>query len=57
MYKRQLSYGLGDAATVDQIVVTFPGGDQTTYAGPIAADQRYWLTQGDTTPVASWAKP
>lgn len=52
-----LSFGLGDATSVDQIVVTFPGGDQTTYAGPIAADQRYWLTQGDTTPVASWGKP
>jgi hypothetical protein len=52
-----LSFGLGDATSVDQIVVTFPGGDQTSYTGPIAADQRYWLTQGDTTPVASWGKP
>lgn len=52
-----LSFGLGSESSVEQIVVTFPGGDQTAYTGPIAADQRYWLTQGDTTPVASWGKP
>lgn len=52
-----LHYGLGMATTVDTIVVTFPGGASVTYAGPFDADQRLWLFQDQTTPVASWGRP
>jgi hypothetical protein len=48
-----LHFGLGDAATVDTITVVFPGGATTTFAGPIAADQRVWLYQ-DGTMTAGW---
>ena len=52
-----LSFGLGDTTTVDSIVVAFPGGDQVTYLGPIAADQRLWLVQDSTTPISSFGSP
>jgi hypothetical protein len=52
-----LHFGLGAATSVDQIRVTFPGGAETIYAGPIAADQRVWLVQGDTAIKTGWAPP
>ena len=36
-------FGLGDAISVDQIEVLFPGGGSVTYTGPFDADQRIWL--------------
>jgi len=52
-----LHYGLGDVTTIDAIEVTFPGGATATYTGPFHADQRLWLYQDQTAPVASWGRP
>jgi hypothetical protein len=44
-----LHFGVGSAASVDEIRVVFPGGAEVVYPGPIAADQRVWLYQDETT--------
>jgi hypothetical protein len=33
---------------VDSITVMFPGGKEVVYAGPFAADQRYWVYEDGT---------
>jgi hypothetical protein len=43
-----LHYGLGTASSVDSIAVMFPGGKEVVYAGPFAADQRYWVYEDGT---------
>jgi hypothetical protein len=51
-----LHYGLGDAATVGPIEVTFPGGETVTFDGPFDADQRLWLYE-DGTVHEGWTPP
>jgi hypothetical protein len=41
--KADLHFGIGATATVDSIVVTFPGGQEKTFPGPFNADQRIWV--------------
>ncbi|MFT5459648.1 MAG: hypothetical protein ACI9K2_006163 [Myxococcota bacterium] len=36
-------FGLGDAASVDRIEVTFPGQPPQVFAGPFAVDRRWWV--------------
>ena len=48
-----LSFGLADTTSVDGIVVRFPGGAETTFDGPFAADQRIWIYE-DGTVVPGW---
>lgn len=48
-----LHFGLGNATSVDEIRVTFPGKKTLTYAGPINADQRVWL-HADGTHHTGW---
>ena len=38
-----LHFGIGAAAAVDSIVVTFPGGQEKAFPGPFNADQRIWV--------------
>ncbi len=52
-----LHFGLGDATTVDEIRVTFPGGHEVVYPGPIAVDQRVWLVEDSTTAEPGWTQP
>lgn len=52
-----LHFGLGDAESVDEVRVTFPGGDEVVYDGPIDTDQRVWLFQDQTTALSGWAPP
>ena len=52
-----LHFGLGDVSAIDEIRVTFPGGAESVYSGPIAVDQRLWLIQDDPSPVTSWGNP
>jgi hypothetical protein len=52
-----LHFGLGTVASVDEIQVTLPGGKKLTYAGPFAADQRLWLYEDETAPLAGWKPP
>ena len=49
-----LDFGLGGTTSADNIVVTFPGGKNVTFAGPIAVDQRWWLSE-DGTKKSGWA--
>ncbi len=51
-----LHFGLGDAATVDSVEVSFVGGTRVTYAGPFDADQRLWLME-DGSVHRGWAPP
>lgn len=51
-----LIFGLGTTTSVDSISVTFPGGKQVDFAGPIAADQRVWLFE-DGTQATGFAPP
>ncbi|MBX3269811.1 MAG: CRTAC1 family protein [Sandaracinaceae bacterium] len=51
-----LHFGLGDAASVSAIEVTFPGGARVTYAGPLEADQHLWLLE-DGAVHAGWSPP
>lgn len=53
---RYLHFGLGAADSVDAISVTFPGGQVVTFDGPLAADQRVWLSQSGAS-AAGWAPP
>lgn len=53
---RYLHFGLGAAASVDALSVTFPGGQRVDFAGPIAADQRVWLLQSGGL-ATGWAPP
>jgi hypothetical protein len=39
------SFGLGDAAVVDQVEITFPGGDVVAFDGPLPAAGKLWLSQ------------
>lgn len=48
-------FGLGDAASVDSVQVTFPGGKLVEFAGPIDADERVWLHESGTM-VSGWAR-
>jgi hypothetical protein len=52
-----LHFGVGSATSIDLITVNFPGGNSVAYTGPFAVDQRLWLFENSTIPVASWAKP
>ncbi len=52
-----LNFGLGDASTVDEIRVVFPGGAEVVYAGPIAVDQRVWLVQDSVVARPGWTRP
>ncbi len=52
-----LHFGLGDATSIDQIEVVFPGGNTVLYPGPINADQRVWLFEDSTTAQPGWADP
>ncbi len=52
-----LHFGLGDATSVDQIEVVFPGGNTVTYPGPINVDQRVWLFEDSTTAQPGWTDP
>jgi hypothetical protein len=45
--------GLGEADTIDTIVIHFPGGQSMSYPGPHDADQRLWLYE-DGTLAAGW---
>ena len=40
-----LHFGLGAVTSVDTITITFPGGKQVKFSGPIAVDQRLWLAE------------
>jgi hypothetical protein len=51
-----LHFGLGDATSVDEIRVVFPGGDEAVYAGPFDADQRLWVYE-DGTVLPGWVNP
>jgi len=53
---RYLHFGLGAADTVDRVTVTFPGGQVVSFDGPIAADQRVWLSQSGAR-HAGWGPP
>ncbi len=44
-------FGLGNAAIVDRLEISWPGGDTQTFDG-IAADHRYLIVQGDERPFA-----
>ncbi|MSP23848.1 MAG: CRTAC1 family protein [Myxococcales bacterium] len=50
-----LHFGLGSAASVEEIRVVYPGGKESVWPGPIAADQRVWLTEDDPTVATGWA--
>jgi hypothetical protein len=52
-----LHFGLGGATSVDEIRVTYPGGAEQVFAGPIAIDQRVWLYQDEAAPLSGWAPP
>jgi hypothetical protein len=51
-----LHFGLGDATSVDEIRVVFPGGDEAVYPGPFDADQRIWVYE-DGTVMPGWLNP
>lgn len=51
-----LHFGLGDATTVSEIRVVFPGGAEVTYAGPFDADQRIWVYEDGATALG-WNNP
>lgn len=44
-----LHFGLGNAAEIDRVVVSWPGGNAEVYSG-LGVDQRYRLVQGNATP-------
>jgi len=44
-----LHFGLGPAATVDSISVTFPGGKRVDYEGPWDAGRRLWVYESGKT--------
>ena len=49
-------FGLGQAARVDSIEVTYPGGGTVNYEGPFAVDQRLWL-RADGSVARGWDPP
>jgi hypothetical protein len=49
-----LHFGLAEAAAVDEIAVTFPGGKEVVYPGPHAVDQRVWVYEDGST-FLGWA--
>ncbi|MBL9021921.1 MAG: CRTAC1 family protein [Myxococcales bacterium] len=51
-----LHFGLGDATTVSEIRVVYPGGAEVTFAGPFDADQRVWVYEDGTTALG-WSNP
>jgi hypothetical protein len=51
-----LHFGLGEVAEVDELRVTFPGGDELSFSGPFAVDQRLWLYE-DGRHGAGWTAP
>jgi hypothetical protein len=52
-----LHFGLGDATAIDGITVVYPGGKTQSITGPIAVDQRVWITEGKAQPVFGWTPP
>lgn len=52
-----LHFGLGSATTVDAITVTYPGGKKQTIVGPLAVDERVWITEDEAAPVFGWLPP
>ncbi|MCK6506508.1 CRTAC1 family protein [Myxococcota bacterium] len=51
-----LHFGLGEADSVARITVAFVGGEERTWEGPFAADQRLWLWE-DGSQASGWAPP
>ncbi len=51
-----LHFGLGEADSVTEISVDFPGAGTVEFGGPFEADQRLWLTEGGEI-HEGWAPP